>query len=281
MFNIYTCGNLMLSVQIHYLSFLLLVLRITSRGSPDEDIALSPILPQSGDVDAPVQDPTTGVATTDLGAQNGETLAAGSQAPENQFGKPSVTKPRTHGLITHSSHCQTSEPDGNSPEAGKNPAHVQPAMARTSSSSPNRHGAGQWTNEPPLSTVPSSSRGYSALHSSCIFIFIPWKGYYPSTMPINFLLRRFRGIHLFIHSHCLVVSHTKLIFSSHPFDSCFEMSCSLLNIPEIGCRTYMIDETRNCHTRLRGGGNSPTVRLANVIKGFSDRQLIGYQQASG
>jgi hypothetical protein len=46
----------MLSVQIHYLSFLILALRITSRGSSDEGIALSPISPQSGDVDALVQD---------------------------------------------------------------------------------------------------------------------------------------------------------------------------------------------------------------------------------
>ncbi|KAF8344230.1 uncharacterized protein EI90DRAFT_58871 [Cantharellus anzutake] len=151
-----------LSGPIHYLSFLLLVLRNTSRGSPDEDIALGPILPQSGNVDAPVQDSpdvvnpdgsnvcfyliATGGPTTDSDIQNEENLVIGSQAPENRFGKPSVTKPRTHGLIIHSSHCQTSEPPSNSSEAGKNPAHVQPVMARTSSSSPNRHGAGQWTN---------------------------------------------------------------------------------------------------------------------------------------
>ncbi|KAF8336595.1 uncharacterized protein EI90DRAFT_3046321 [Cantharellus anzutake] len=76
-----------LSGPIHYLSFLLLVLRITSRGSSDEDIALGPILPQSGDADAPVQD------------------------------SPDAVNP---------DESNTSEPYRSSLEAGKNPAHVQP-----------------------------------------------------------------------------------------------------------------------------------------------------------
>ncbi|KAF8326583.1 uncharacterized protein EI90DRAFT_3018537 [Cantharellus anzutake] len=68
-----------LSGPVHYLSFLILVLRITPRGSPDEGIALSPISPQSGDVDVP----GNGSPDND-GSNNGEVLLLGSP-PENRF----------------------------------------------------------------------------------------------------------------------------------------------------------------------------------------------------
>ncbi|KAF8326579.1 uncharacterized protein EI90DRAFT_3069765 [Cantharellus anzutake] len=67
-----------LSGPVHYLSLLILVLRITPRGSPDEGVALSPISPPSGDVDAPGDgSPVHG------GSNNGEILLSGSP-PENR-----------------------------------------------------------------------------------------------------------------------------------------------------------------------------------------------------
>ncbi|KAF8344312.1 uncharacterized protein EI90DRAFT_3029243 [Cantharellus anzutake] len=85
-----------LSGPAHYLSFLILALRITSWGSVDEGIALSPILPQSGDValndDSPVP------ATVDA-SNDDEILVIGFPPMENRFGKPCTSEPLRHQCV--------------------------------------------------------------------------------------------------------------------------------------------------------------------------------------